>query len=138
MKNSKDLAMTLNVAKVFYLATADADGTPHVRPFGAVVRYEGHTWFCTGKGKAVHEQLQKNDKVEIAAFMPGMDAPCWVRAKGHVVLEDNEGAKQAMFAAFPQVKEMYADKKDQFVVFYFVGEANLHDLGGNVIESLTV
>ena len=37
MKNSKDLAMTLNVAKVFYLATADADGTPHVRPFGAVV-----------------------------------------------------------------------------------------------------
>ena len=56
MENRKDLATILNQAQVFYLATADEDGTPHVRPFGAVARYEGHTWFCTGKGKAVYSK----------------------------------------------------------------------------------
>ena len=56
LENRKDLATILNQAQVFYLATADEDGTPHVRPFGAVARYEGHTWFCTGKGKAVYSK----------------------------------------------------------------------------------
>ena len=32
---------------VFYVATADAEGNPHVRPFGAVAEFEGKTYIIT-------------------------------------------------------------------------------------------
>ncbi len=139
MENRKDLATILNQAQVFYLATADEDGTPHVRPFGAVARYEGHTWFCTGKGKAVYEQMMKNTKVELAAMVSGGEAPCWVRAKGMALYEENEGAREAMFASRPKLKDMYADRMEKFVMFRLVETvANLYDINGNVMEELEV
>ena len=51
MGAKRDLVDVLHEAKGFYLATADAEPEvkPHVQPFGAIVRYDGKTWFCTGK-----------------------------------------------------------------------------------------
>ena len=138
VEERKDLADLLNYAKVFYLATADEDGTPHVRPFGAVVRHDGGIWFCTGKGKAVHEQLVKNAKVELVAMVPNLGGPYWVRAKGTVALEDNAGAREAMLEFHPNLREMYADKMDKLLMLHFVCEANLHDIGGQMVEALKV
>lgn len=75
MGAKRDLVDVLHEAKVFYLATADAEpeGKPHVRQFGAVVRYDSKTWFCTGKWKDVYAQMQANASIEISSTIEGED-----------------------------------------------------------------
>ena len=137
----RDLVDVLHEAKVFYLATADAEpeGKPHVRPFGAVVRYDGKTWFCTGKWKNVYAQIMANANIEISATIEGERGPEIVRASGYAVFEDNQGAKDAMFESMPELKRMYADKLDQFMVFYLVGKpAKIYSMDGRVKEEVEV
>ena len=69
MGAKRDLVDVLHEAKVFYLATANAEpeGKPHVRPFDAVVRYDGKAWFCTGKWKDVYAHMQANASIEISS-----------------------------------------------------------------------
>ena len=54
----------------FYLATEDGD-QPRVRPFGAVMEYEGKIYLSTSNTKNVFHQMKKNPKVEIAAAKDG-------------------------------------------------------------------
>lgn len=141
MENKRDLVDVLQEAKVFYLATADAEpeGKPHVRPFGAVVRYDGKTWFCTGKWKNVYAQIMANANIEISATIEGERGPEIVRASGYAVFEDNQGAKDAMFESMPELKKMYADKLDQFMVFYLIGQpARVYSMDGTVREEVEV
>ena len=129
----KDLVDDLHEFNVFYLAT-EAAGVPHVRPFGAVVRYDGRVWFCTHDGKKVCQQLKKNPQVEIAAVGPEAN---WVRVSGKVVFEDNQGAKDAMFALKPRLKDMYANQLEHFTVFYLKdARAALNKIDGTKIEDL--
>ncbi len=37
--------------RVFYIATADSEGRPHVRPFGAVAEIYGKPYICTNNTK---------------------------------------------------------------------------------------
>ena len=141
MLAKRDLVDVLQEAKVFYLATADAEpeGKPHVRPFGAVVRYDGKTWFCTGKWKNVYAQIMANASIEISATIEGEGGLEIVRASGYAVFEDNQGAKDAMFERMPELMKMYADKMDQFMVFYLIGQpAKIYSMDGNVREEVEV
>lgn len=141
MENKRNLVDVLHEAKVFYLATADAEpeGKPHVRPFGAVVRYDGKTWFCTGKWKNVYAQMMANASIEISATIDGEQGPEIVRASGYAVFEDNQGAKDAMFEHMPELKKMYSDKMDQFMVFYLNGQpAKIYNMDGTVKEEVEV
>lgn len=135
VEECKDLADWLNYAKVFYLATADKDGTPHVRPFGAAVRHDGGVWFCTRKEEIVHEQPVKKAKVELVAMLPNVGGPCWISARGTIALEDNVGARDAMIEYHPEFRVIHADKLQ---MLHFVGEANLLDTGGQMIRELKV
>ena len=131
----KDLVDVLHEFKVFYLAT-ESGGKPHVRPFGAVVRYDGRVWFCSHDAKNVCRQMKTNPQIEIAATGP--DA-VWVRVTGKAVFEDNPGAKNAMFALMPQLRDMYAAQMDHFVVFYLQdATAVLCKIDGTKIEDLQV
>ena len=60
----------LEEAKTYYLATVEGD-QPRVRPFGAVLLYDGRLYLQTGKVKAVSKQLAANPKAEICAFHNG-------------------------------------------------------------------
>ena len=131
----KDLVDVLHEFKVFYLATEDG-GVPHVRPFGAVVRYDGRVWFCSHDGKKVCQQLRKNPRVEIAATGPEAN---WVRVTGQIAFEDNQGAKDAIFALLPQLKAAYAKQMEHFVVFCLQdAQAALYKIDGTKIEDLAV
>jgi len=57
MTNAEKAMELLKEAKVFYLATVEAD-QPRVRPFGAVCVYEDHLYIHTGLGK---ECMQSDD-----------------------------------------------------------------------------
>lgn len=141
MGAKRDLVDVLHEAKVFYLATADAEpeGKPHVRPFDAVVRYDGKAWFCTGKWKDVYAQMQANASIEISSTIEGEDGIKTIRASGYVVFEDNQEVKDAMFELMPELQNMYADKMDQFMVFYLVGKpAKIYSMDGRVKEEVEV
>ncbi len=132
----KDVVEVLQASHVFFVAT-EGDGAPHVRPFGAVVRHDGRVWFCTGDRKEVAKQIKANPKIAIAAM--AAEPPQWVRITGTAVFEENQGAKDAMFAHMPQLKEMYANQMDQFKVFYLKdAAAKLCRIDGSTVEELAV
>ena len=138
MDMKRDLVDVLHEARVFYLATANKEGKPSVRPFGAAVRFDDKVWLCTGKWKNVYKQLEENASIEISATLEGDKGPEILRVKGVAVIEDNQGAKDAMFAAMPVLKDMYADKLNQFAVFYLMCEAKIYRMDGTVKEELKV
>lgn len=134
MEKKRDLVDVLHEAKVFYLATANKEGKPSVRPFGAAVRYNGKVWLCTGKWKNVYKELQDNASIEIAATLEGENGPEILRVKGVAVEDDNQGAKDAMMEALPMLKDLYAGKMDQFAVFYLMAAAKIYAMDGATVK----
>jgi uncharacterized pyridoxamine 5'-phosphate oxidase family protein len=104
----------LKKAGTFYLATEEGDQA-RVRPFGAVCVYEGKLYICTNNKKSCFRQMQANPKVEISAMAGGE----WIRLTGTVCADESKGAKEAMLAANPSLKGMYAADDQLFEVLYF-------------------
>ena len=134
MDKKRDLVEVLHEAKVFYIATVNKEGKPSVRPFGAAVRYDGKVWICTGKWKNVYKQLMDNSSIEIAATLMGESGPEFLRVVGVAVEEDNQGAKDAMFTALPMLKDLYADKMEQFAVLYLMATAKIYAMDGVTVK----
>lgn len=93
----------LNDAQVFYLATVDEQGQPHVRPFGAADIFDGKLYICTNNQKSVYKQLKENPKLEISA----MAGDKWIRLRGEAREDDRIQARQAMLDAHPELAGMY-------------------------------
>lgn len=134
MGKKRDLVDVLHDAKVFYIATVNKEDKPCVRPFGAVVRYDGKAWICTGKWKHVYQQLMDNCNIEIAATLMGENGPEIVRYTGVAVPDEKQGAKDAMMEALPMLKDLYAGKMNQFAVFYLEGEAKIYAMDGATVK----
>ena len=114
MEKIEKVCQFLDEAKVYYLATADAD-QPRVRPFGTVLVYEGKLYIQTGKIKAVSKQLAVNPKAEICAFAGGK----WLRVAGELVNDDRLEPKKAMLDKYPELKGMYSAEDENTQVLYF-------------------
>lgn len=104
----------LQEAKVWYLATADEDGQPHVRPFGSQMIYNGKLYFQTGLKKDVAKQLLKNPKIEISAMNKGQ----WIRLKAEAVYDESIEAQEAMLDTMPSLKKAYKAGDGNTAVFY--------------------
>ena len=104
----------LEEAKTYYLATVEGD-QPRVRPFGAVLLYDGRLYLQTGKVKAVSKQLAANPKAEIWAFHNGT----WLRVAGELINDDDRNVKVAMLDKMPSLKSMYSADDDNTQVLYF-------------------
>ena len=89
---------------VFFIATTDKKGAPHVRPFGAVCEFEGKAYICTNNAKACYEQMTSNPKTEISAMYPNGD---WLRLSGELVRDDRDEAREAMLEANENLKAMF-------------------------------
>lgn len=106
----------LKKAGVFYLATVDADGQPHNRPFGAVAEFEGKLYLVTNNQKEVYKQLLANPKAEISAMAGGT----WIRVTGTLKEDTRREARVAMMDENgATLSRMYSVDDNLMTVFYF-------------------
>ncbi len=103
----------LKDCKTFYLATCEGD-QPRVRPFGAVMIYDGKLYSVTNNKKKVFKQLQENPKLELSGMAKGK----WIRVEGIAVHDDNRAARESMLAEYPSLNQMYAVDDGIMEVFY--------------------
>jgi uncharacterized pyridoxamine 5'-phosphate oxidase family protein len=103
----------LKDCQTFFLATNEED-QPRVRPFGAVMEYEGKTYICTNNTKQCYKQMLKNPKVEISAYKDGK----WIRICGSATRDMRKEAKEQMLHQVPSLKKMYSADDGIFEMFY--------------------
>ena len=122
----------LNQCGIFYLATLDGN-QPRVRPFGAVMEYEGKLYICTNNTKPVYAQMIANPYVEISGTLEDR----WIRLEGKVLPDHRIEAKEAMLHAVPSLNNLYKLDDNIFEVLYFVeGKATLSSFRGSNEEIL--
>lgn len=97
----------------FYLATEEGD-QPRVRPFGAVIPFEGRIYLCTNNTKPCYAQMHANSKIEVSGTI-GAD---WIRIVGTAVFDPRVEVKTAMLEAYPELKNRYSADDDIYEVFY--------------------
>lgn len=106
-------AQFLRDCGTFYLATEEGD-QPRVRPFGAVVEYEGKTYICTNNTKKCFRQMAANPKVELCAAKGNE----WIRIAGEAVADPRPEARRYMLEQVPMLKDMYRVDDGIFEVLY--------------------
>lgn len=112
---------------VFYVGTVEGD-QPRVRPFGAVIDFEGKAYFCTNNKKDVFKQLMKNAKTEICGSLPDGR---WIRVTGRFVRDDNDAVRTAMLEELPSLKRLYSVGDGLFEVLYLESAvATVYSMGG--------
>ncbi|MBC8542277.1 pyridoxamine 5'-phosphate oxidase family protein [Bianquea renquensis] len=104
----------LKETNTFYLATMDLD-QPRVRPFGAVMEWNGRIYICTSNEKQVYQQMLANPKIEISATA---EDGRWIRIAGAVNRDPSSEAKAAMLDAYPSLQGLYSLDDGKFEVFY--------------------
>jgi uncharacterized pyridoxamine 5'-phosphate oxidase family protein len=72
----EEVLQYLNDAGVYYIATVDHEGKPHVRPFGFRAIVDGKFYIFMNFPKPVYTQVMENKYVELAAM--GKDR-LWIR-----------------------------------------------------------
>ena len=110
----KEVLKFLQDAGTFYVATADGD-QPRVRPFGAVVGFEGRIYIMTSNQKQVYKQLEKNPKIEISAMTPDGR---WIRLEATAVRDERYEARKAMLDGNPMLRSMYSEDDGKIEVLY--------------------
>ena len=98
----------------FYLATAEENGQPRVRPFGAVCAFDGKLYLITANTKDVYKQLVANPKAEIS----GMAGDKWLRLTAELIRDERREAKVAMLEENPSLNGMYSPDDGVMEVFY--------------------
>lgn len=106
-------AQFLRDCGTFYLATVEGD-QPHVRPFGAVIEYEGKTYICTNNEKNCFKQMVANPKVEICGMVQGK----WIRVCGKAIPDPRKEVKQKMLEELPFLQKMYSADDPIYEVLY--------------------
>ena len=121
----------LKECKTFYLATTEND-QPRVRPFGAIMEFEGMLYICTNNTKNVYKQMLANPLVEIsAAASDGR----YIRLEGRVEPDHRTAARAAMLQACPSLNKMYQPEDGIFEVLKFTkGKAVLYSFGTDPVE----
>ena len=105
----------LREAGAYFIATAEENGQPQLRPFGSNMEYQGRFYFSMGRSKNVFKQMIANPKVSLAAMKPNRD---WIRVIGDAVLDESEEAKAYLFENNPRIKDIYKDNPGEVSMFY--------------------
>lgn len=109
----KEITEILKKVGVFFLATTDENGDPHVRPFGAVAEIDGMTCICTNNTKKCFKQMLRHSTVEISGMCGEGE---WIRLTADAVLLDSDDARAAFLEQCPELKGMYHVGDDIFEV----------------------
>jgi uncharacterized pyridoxamine 5'-phosphate oxidase family protein len=120
----------LNECGAFYVATTEND-QPRVRPFGAVMEFEGKLYICTNNTKRVYAQILANPLVELS----GTSGNRWIRVEGKVVPDHRVEAKAAMLEACPSLSNIYKLEDGIFEVLMFTeGKATIYSYSAAPVE----
>ena len=114
MNNNERIAKLLKKANNFFFATV-SDDQPNVRPFNAVVVFEGKVYLYTNNRNSSYTQLKANPKLGICALF---DEDRWIKIKGEAVFDSRVEAKKAMLDANPNLRKFYSENDKIFEVFY--------------------
>lgn len=100
---------------VFYVATVN-NGLPAVRPFGAVMEYNGELYLATANFKDVYKQLKAEKNVQLAATKAAsMD---WLRITGRAEEVHELSIKEKMLQACPVLVDLFKSADNEvFAVF---------------------
>lgn len=100
---------------IFYVGTVN--GTrPAVRPFGAIMEYDGRMYICTANTKEVYKQLLANPCVQLSATK-GRSYE-WIRLNADAVEDKELAAKKAMIDACPALVNIFGSAENPvFAVF---------------------
>lgn len=100
---------------VFYVATVN-NGLPAVRPFGAVMEYNGEIYLATANFKDVYKQLKAEKNVQLAATKAAsMD---WLRITGRAEEVHELAIKEKMLEACPVLVDLFKSADNEvFAVF---------------------
>lgn len=100
---------------VFYVATVN-NGLPAVRPFGAVMEYNGELYLATANFKDVYKQLKAEKNVQLAATKAAsMD---WLRITGRAEEVHELAIKEKMLQACPVLVNLFKSADNEvFAVF---------------------
>lgn len=100
---------------VFYVATVN-NGLPAVRPFGAVMEYNGELYLATANFKDVYKQLKAEKNVQLAATKAAsMD---WLRITGRAEEVHELAIKEKMLEACPVLVDLFKSANNEvFAVF---------------------
>lgn len=101
----KQITEMLKKVGVFYIATTDANGDPHVRPFGAVAEIDGKTCICTSNQKKCFKEMMDHSRVEISGMCGEME---WIRLTADVVKLDSDEVRAEYLEQCPQVRGLYS------------------------------
>lgn len=113
MSDIKIIDDFLQRAEVFYLATTIGD-QPKCRPFAYHYLEEGKIYFTAATFKDVFKQIQKNPKVEIAAY----DGDKFLRYYGLAKIVKNDKIVEKAFNELPELKEIFKANNFELGVFY--------------------
>ena len=122
----------LRDSKVFYAATVDGD-TPHVRPIGFVMEYNGELAFYSDTRKKFYKQMKANPKIEICAIDAKMNT---LRIEGKVKFITDEASQKAAIEAFPPLGKMgYKAGAEEFQIYVLENpEARLTTMIGKPLD----
>lgn len=100
---------------VFYVATVN-NGLPAVRPFGAVMEYNGELYLAIANFKDVYKQLKAEKNVQLAATKAAsMD---WLRITGRAEEVHELAIKEKMLQACPVLVDLFKSADNEvFAVF---------------------
>ena len=103
MTNEEKIAQFLKESGMYYLATVDTEGQPHVRIFTSRVVADGKLYIQTNKQKDVFKQIIANPKVELCGFNKGK----WIRVTGELVHDDTAEARKKVLDGQPELRTAY-------------------------------
>jgi uncharacterized pyridoxamine 5'-phosphate oxidase family protein len=72
----------LNKAGVYYIASVDSDGKPHLRPFGSRIIFNGKFYISMSFPKNVYYQVMDNPYVELCVMGENRE---WIRVAAKAV-----------------------------------------------------
>lgn len=110
----EEVVKFLKDCKTFYLATAEENGQPHVRPFGAVCVFEGKLYIVTNNQKNVFAQMLKNPKIEISGMAHGK----WISLEAEAYHDARREARAAMMDDNKAALSMYTVDDGLMEVLY--------------------
>lgn len=129
MNSNTRIVNILKHAKNFFFSTDDM-GQPNVRPFNAVMEYEGKIYFYTNNHNSAYMQVQTNPRVGICAML---NDDRWIKISGRVQFDSRVEAKKAMLDANPALRKNYSEKDKIFEVFYLTNvSAKIHSNYSNI------
>ena len=93
----EEVLQFLSEAGVYYIASVDSEGKPHLRPFGSRAIVDGKFYIFMSFPKAVYTQIMENRYIEMATM--GKDRS-WIRIAAKAVPEENLEKREKILKSY--------------------------------------